>query len=58
MAGTMAGHFSHSQMWNLCLQSVFLLVAGWNTLSWGPQVTRYGVIFLRPWLKCRERGDA
>ena len=39
MAGTMAGHFSHSQMWNFCLQSVFLLVAGWNTLSWGPQVT-------------------
>ena len=48
MAGTMAGHFSHSQMWNLCLQSVFLLVAGWNTLSWGPQVTQRGVNFLRP----------
>ena len=35
-------------MWNLCLQSVFLLVVGWNTLSWGPQVTRRGVNFLRP----------
>ena len=48
MADAMAGHFSHSQMWNLYLQSVFLLVAGWNTLSWGPKVTRHGVNFLRP----------
>ena len=48
MAGAMAGHFSHFQMWNLCLQSVFLLVAGWNTLSWGHQVTQCGVNFLRP----------
>ena len=39
MAGAIAGHFSHSPMANLCLQSIFLLVADWNTLSWGPQVT-------------------
>ena len=48
MAGAIAGHSSHSPMGNLCLQSVFLLVAGWNTLSWGPQVTRHGVTFLSP----------
>ena len=48
MAGTIAGHCSHSPIGNLCIQSVFLLVAGWNTLSWGPQVTRRGVISLNP----------
>ena len=44
----MVGHLNNPQMWNLCLQSVFLLVVGWNTLSWGPQVTQRGANFLRP----------
>ena len=48
MAGAIAGHCSHSPIGNLCIQSVFLLVAGWNTLSWGPQVTQHGVISLNP----------
>ena len=48
IAGDMVGHLNNSQVWNLCLQSVFLLVVGWNTLSWGPQVTRCGVNFHRP----------
>ena len=48
MAGAIAGHCSHSPIGNLCIQSVFLLVAGWNTLSLGPQVTRHGVISSTP----------